>query len=274
MRGIALSFGRALACTTAIMFLFAAPASIGAASAAPVTAASSGTQWDGFYTGGELGSAGSKLHWTYTNPNYFNTLGAKLRGSDFSHSASGAIGGAFAGYNFQTGPWVLGVELSATGTNLKREEASPFFSSTDVYTSKIRWLAAATGRVGYTRDRWLVFAKGGWAGADVELTLRDTSAGVNADSKTWANGWTVGFGTEYMLREGISFGIVYDYVDLSIDGKTMTCPNCGTGVGYGTPIINSDIRVQSVMARLSFYLGRQRRFKVRSFPRRHKSCDN
>ena len=215
-----------------------------------------GLRWAGFYAGGEVGGAWSNLDWTFTNPNYFNTLGAALLGSDFSHSANGVIGGAFAGYNFQTGPWVLGVELSATGANLKREEPSPFFPVSDTYTPKISWLATATGRVGYTWDRWLVFAKGGWAGADVGLTLNDATAGVRADLKTWANGWTAGVGVEYMLREGISLGVVYDYVDLGIDGKTVTCPNCGTGVGFGTPIINGDIRVQSVMARLSFYLGR------------------
>jgi hypothetical protein len=59
-----------------------------------------------------------------------------------------------------------------------------------------------------------------------------------------------------MLRDGISLGVVYNYVDLSVDGESVTCPLCGTGVGFGTPIVNGDLRVQSVMARLSFRLGR------------------
>jgi outer membrane immunogenic protein len=256
VRGIGVSFGCALGGAAAILFLLAAPASTGAASADPLPSAPLDAQWGGFYAGGELGGAWSTFDWTYTNPNFFNTLGATLLGSDFSQSASGVIGGAFAGYNYQTGPWVLGVELSAAGSSLERQQPSPFFPAIDTYTSKIIWLATATGRVGYAWDRWLVFAKGGWAGADVELTLDDNLLGVSADSKTWANGWTLGAGAEYMLREGISLGVVYDYVDLSIDGKSITCPACGTGVGFGTPIVNGDIRVQSVMARLSFRLGR------------------
>lgn len=256
MRGIGASFGRAFGCATAILLSLAGPASTGAASAAPLPAAPLDAQWGGFYAGGELGGAWSKFDWTYTNPNYFNTLGATLLGSDFSHSASGVIGGVFAGYNYQTGPWVLGVELSAAGSSLERQQASPFFPAIDTYTSKIDWLATATGRVGYAWDRWLVFAKGGWAGADIKLTLDDSLALVHADTSTWANGWTLGTGVEYMLREGISLGVVYDYADLSIDGKTVTCPACGSGVGFGTPIVNGDIRVQSVMARLSFRLGR------------------
>ena len=59
-----------------------------------------------------------------------------------------------------------------------------------------------------------------------------------------------------MLREGISLGVGYSYIDLSLDGKSVTCPSCGTGVGFGTPIVDGDIRVQTVMARLSFLFGR------------------
>ena len=250
MRGIGVGFGRAFGCTAAILFLLAAPASAGAMSAAP-----SGPLWDGFYVGGEVGGAWSKLDWTFTNPNYFNTLGATLLGSDFSHSASGAIGGAFAGYNYQAGPWVLGVEISVAASKFKRTKPSPFFPTIDTYTSKINWLTTATGRVGYAWDRWLVFAKGGWAGADVELTLYDIPLGVRADSKTWANGWTVGGGLDYRLNNSVTLGVVYSYVDLSVDGESVNCPLCGTGVGFGTPIVNGDIRVQSVMARLSYLFG-------------------
>ena len=254
MRGIGVGFGRALGCAIAVLFLFAGPALAGGAALSAY--APSDAQWGGFYAGGELGGAWSKLDWTYTNPNYFNTVGPVVLGSDFSHNASGVIGGAFAGYNYQTGPWVLGIELSAAGSNLKRQQPSPFFPATDTYTSRIKWLATATGRVGYAWDRWLVFAEGGYAGADVQLTLLDTIALVRADTSTWANGWTVGAGAEYMLREGISLGVVYNYVDLSVDDESVTCPACGAGVGFGTPIVNGDLRVQSVMARLSFHFGR------------------
>jgi hypothetical protein len=45
-------------------------------------------------------------------------------------------------------------------------------------------LTTVTGRLGYARDRWLAYAKGGWAGADVELTLFDRFALVRASSDT------------------------------------------------------------------------------------------
>jgi hypothetical protein len=103
-----------------------------------------------------LGQIRLDLH----QPNYFNTLGALLVGSDFSHSATGAIGGVFGGYNFQRGPLVYGVELSVAASNLKRSEASPIFPAIDVYTSKLDWLTTATARAGYAFGNWLVYAKG------------------------------------------------------------------------------------------------------------------
>jgi outer membrane immunogenic protein len=255
MRNFGTGFRRVLGCAMAGLLLLAGSAFTGRVFAAPMAAAPSNAQWAGFYAGGDLGGVWSKFDWTYTNPNYFNTIGPTLLGSDFNQNASGVIGGIFAGYNYQSGPWVLGIEISAAGSNLKREAPSPFFPAIDTYTAKLKWLTTATGRVGYAWDRWLVFAKGGWAGADVELTLFDNLALIGANSKTWANGWTVGVGAEYMLRDGISLGLAYNYVDLSIDGETVTCPLCGTGVGFGAPIVNGDIRMQSIMVRLSFYLG-------------------
>jgi hypothetical protein len=59
-----------------------------------------------------------------------------------------------------------------------------------------------------------------------------------------------------MLGNGITLGIVYSYADISIGGQSVACPLCGTGIGFGTPVVDGDIRVQSVMARLSVLFGR------------------
>ncbi len=255
MRGIGVGFGRALGYTTAVLFLFAGPASTGAASAAPLPATPLDAQWGGFYAGGELGGAWSRFDWSATNANYFNTLGPILLGTAFDQSAKGSvIGGGFIGYNFQSGPWVYGIEFSGSASGLAVTSASPYFPATDTYTSKVKWLATVTGRVGYAWDRWLVYVKGGWAGGDMQFTIYDSAAGVRADTDTWANGWTVGVGADYMLTNRVALGVVYDYADLSVSGATVTCPNCGTGVGFGTPVVDGDIRVQSVMARLTVKL--------------------
>lgn len=210
--------------------------------------------WHGFYTGAQLGGAWSAIDWQYQNANYFNTNGPTVVGNDFDHDPKGVIGGALGGFNYQAGPWVFGVELAASAADMNQERPSPLFPKLDVTTTSVNWLTSATGRLGYAWDRWLVFAKGGWAGGEVSATLHDVSAGVYASEDQWANGWTVGGGLEYMLCDRVSLGAAYDYVDLSINNKTVTCPSCvGVGPGFGIPIVDGDINVQSIMARLSFH---------------------
>ena len=216
-----------------------------------------GTDWTGFYLGGQLGGAWSTIDWTQANANYFNTLGPTVVGNKSGFDAGGVEGGILGGYNHQIGHWVLGLELAATATDLSQMRASPFFPALDRFSTEVNWLATVAGRVGYAWDRWLVYGRGGWTGGDVELTLRDVTNGTTASKDTWANGWTLGVGTEYMLWHGVALGLAYDYVELNLDGETVACPACGTGVGFGTPVIDADYRIQSVSARLSVFLPHQ-----------------
>ena len=213
------------------------------------------TQWGGFYVGGQLGGAWSDTDWHYDNHNWFNTIGPALVGTNFDLDGSGVLGGGQAGFNYQTGAWVFGVEGSMAGADLDANRRSPFFPASDRYSTEIGWLATVTGRVGYAQDRWLAYAKAGWASADVELTLFDHGTPVRASSSDWANGWTVGGGAEYAFAKGFSLAVEYDYVDLDADRSTLRCPTCPGGLGGGVPIVDGDIRIQSVTARLNYRFG-------------------
>jgi outer membrane immunogenic protein len=212
--------------------------------------------WSGLYLGGQLGGGWSNVDWTQLNANYFDTLGPTVVGTNSDTKDSGILGGVFGGYNHQVGDWVFGLELAATatGADVQGAQASPFFPAIDTFRTQIDWLGTLAGRVGYAWDRWLVYGRGGWAGGDVTLTLNDQGALVRASKDTWVNGWTLGAGVEYRLWRCVALGLAYDYVELNLDGETVTCPRCGTGAGFGTPIIDSDIRLQSVMARVSFFM--------------------
>lgn len=215
-------------------------------------AADYNVDWSGFYAGAQLGGASSDIHWQYVNANFFNSNGAAVVGNAFDHDPQGLIGGFVGGYNFQTGPWVWGIEVAASAADMHQDRASPFFPATDTYSSQINWLTSIAGRVGYGRYRWMLYAKGGWAGGEARVTLDNESAGVYAAEDQWANGWTVGGGVDYRLCEHVSLGAAYDYAVLNVDNKTITCPTCGAGSGFGTPSVDGDIKVQSVMARLTF----------------------
>ena len=208
------------------------------------------SDWSGFYIGGRLGGAGSDVGWKQ-DVNYFNTLGPIVVGSDSGFSPSGVIGGIIGGGNLQLGQWIFGAELSFSGTDLSETKASPFFPATDTFTTELDWLATVEGRIGYTWNRVFVFGKGGWAGGNASLTLVDNSAGVTASGETFVDGWVIGGGIEYACWSSVILGLEYDYVDLSLS-EAPSCPNCGTGVGFGSPTISGDITIQSVMARVSY----------------------
>jgi outer membrane immunogenic protein len=210
------------------------------------------TDWTGIYGGAQLGGAWSDIRWQFANANYFNSAGGNVLGTRLDQDPQGLIGGVVGGYNFQAGPWMWGIEIAASAADMHQDRVSPFFPATDSYSSQVDWLTSIAGRVGYGWYRWMLYAKGGWAGGEANLTLRDPSNSVYASEDQWANGWTVGAGLDYRLYRNLSFGVAYDYADLNVDNKTITCPNCGFGPGLVTPSVNGDIVVQSVMARLTF----------------------
>ena len=207
--------------------------------------------WNGLYVGAQLGGAWSNEDWRFTNLNFFNTLHTKPLGNDFYFNASSVIGGGNIGYNYQTGPWVAGLEGSLSGTNLREERLSPFWP-TDYYTANINALGALKGRLGYAYKQWFVYDTGGWAFANVSLLQTDPL--LIASSKNWDSGWTAGVGIEHKLTQQLSVGVSYDYSQIDLTNNSVTCPLCGTGVGHGTPIVDSNIGIQAVMARLSYFM--------------------
>jgi outer membrane immunogenic protein len=214
-----------------------------------------GPQWSGFYAGGQLGGAWNNTDWRYANRNWFNTIGAAKVIDTFDMDSSGVIGGGQLGYNFQAGSWVLGAEWSLAAADLDTSRSSPAFP-TDRYTASYNALTTVAGRLGYAAGSWLAYAKAGYAGADVDLTLFDSPTPVRASDSTWANGWTVGGGVEFKVSQAISLGVDYGYASLDTSNWALDCASCPTGIGGGVPAVEGDITVQSVTARLNFLFGR------------------
>jgi len=243
----------ARACVDAIGLVLLVFGAASAQERAPI-AQTTAAQWSGFHVGGEIGQAWNSYTWNM-NANYYNTLGANLLGSTVSEAQSGLMGGALGGYTWAVGPVLLGGELSVRTGGPSQQTTSPWFPATDVYRTDVYWRASVTARAGYAWDRLQVFAKAGWAGADVGRTIIDRGTGITASSQRWVNGWTVGAGAEYMVFPGIALGLTWDYTDLSASGEAMNCPRCGTGVGLGSPVVDSNIRLNAVMARITFRPG-------------------
>jgi outer membrane immunogenic protein len=136
---------------------------------------------------------------------------------------SGFEGGVQAGYNWQNGPWVFGIEgdLQANGAT---DTFAPWQFSNP-------WFGTARGRVGYALNNILFYGTGGLAFGE----LRGTTFGLS-ESHTTA-GWTAGVGAEVGLAPNWSAKIEYLYVDLSNANFTIT----GQSNGYQFGMVRAGV---------------------------------
>lgn len=160
---------------------------------APVIEEVSGIyDWNGFYVGAMTGYS-----WT----------DADTRDAGFSSSPGldGWALGGYTGYNYQTGPWVLGVE-----GDVKYDWNEDKFDlggiPMDLQTD---WGGSLRARVGYAIDRTLIYGTGGYAFTNAELRDRDTG---DSESKTF-HGWTIGAGLEHAFTDNLIGRAEYRYTD-------------------------------------------------------------
>ena len=131
---------------------------------------------------------------------------------------SGFAGGAQAGYNFQSGPWVFGVEGDIEATGAEDTFAPWKFSNP--------WFGTIRGRAGYALNNILFYGTGGLAFGD----LRGETFGL-AESHTTA-GWTAGVGAEFGFARNWSAKLEYLYVDLANSPFSIT--GASNGYRFGT----------------------------------------
>src|SRR5271156_2486036 len=130
--------------------------------------------WSGFYVGGNTGWG-----WTNTSGTFTSAAGA----GSFSGSSNGFLGGAQAGYNWQTGPFVIGAELDFQGTTASgsvNTSAGPAITG----TAKTPWFGTLRGRVGYAAERVLFYATAGGVYGDSSLSGTVSSVGPFSSSTT------------------------------------------------------------------------------------------
>jgi len=165
--------------------------------------------WSGVYLGGEIG--GTWINQKLTETTIFSPA---LTGHS-SLTEGAFLGGGYIGYNFQRGPWVLGVEGNVDGTALNNTSnclvensgagnAAPGSCFPGAYgnTTKMPWEAAVRGRLGWVWKESLLYIAGGAAWANVQSTFTTpsgsfyTPSGSQRFSKTLTGG-TIGAGVEY-----------------------------------------------------------------------------
>lgn len=173
--------------------------------------------WTGGYIGVNAGYAGGK--------NKFNAYDFDISAKD---NASGFIGGAQAGYNWQFDQTIIGIETDIQGAGLK-SDAGIRLDGLDLNAkAKINWFGTTRVRLGYTPvERFMVYATGGIAYGQIKAAASASLTSVGtadfSQSKTKV-GYTVGAGAEYAVTNNVTLKTEYLYTDLgklklSYDGE-------------------------------------------------------
>jgi len=182
--------------TTALIALGMAPARAADMAARPYTKAPAAAiainNWTGFYIGAMGGYA-------QQNSSNVGLLG----------EMSGGFAGGTLGYNWQSGPLVLGIEADAAWADVGA-------SLDGVISSRIRDMGTVRGRVGYAFDQVLIYGTGGYAWADNRLTILAVP-----DSKVHS-GWTVGAGVEVMFAP--KWSVKTEYLFRSFESQDYFAP--------------------------------------------------
>ncbi len=189
--------------------------------------------WTGFYIGINGGYGWSKFSGTGTF------------GPD-SVTARGWLGGATAGYNYQMGRFVLGVEGDFDWANVKHDE--PLFAGT--ITLKNDYFITAAARLGYAFDRTLLYGKVGAAWTRDKYDGNDGAGGTVTGSSN-RSGWMLGAGVEYAIWNNLSAKLEYDY--LMFGSVTPSLTTTGGLAVVGTASVS--LKTHIVKAGLNWRFG-------------------
>ncbi len=130
----------------------------------------------------------------------------------------GALG-AHAGYNWQTGPWVIGAELDATWADADSRKT---FGGPVTIDARNDWLASARLRAGYTLNNiFMLYATGGVAFAGYDVGIADAMGSRRAQEGLF--GYVVGGGLDVKLTQTISGRVEALYY--GFDDKAFSFPD-------------------------------------------------
>lgn len=199
-----------------------APAPVEPAPMAPAPIAMPSTDWTGGYAGASLGWGGVNLDGDGDD------LDAILGDDDdddddlFDVDGDGVVGGAFAGYQYDFGSFVLGGELDLNASNLDfdDDDFGDFFDDAeeDDEEVSIDQIHRLKMRAGYDAGNTLIYGVAGAAYAEAEAFGEDLSD----------TGYVLGAGVDYKVTPNVVVGgeVLYhkfdDFDDTGIDADVTT----------------------------------------------------
>ncbi len=150
--------------------------------------------WTGFYVGANAGY-GTGSFTKQAAPAGFN-------------SAKGGLVGVTAGYNYQIGQFVAGVEGDYDAANIAGH--AQYTAPTHVGAVRLTSVGTLRGRLGFAADRALVYATGGLAYG----TIHTNNPVAGLSDRSGRGGYALGAGIEYAFTNNISAKAEYLYTSL------------------------------------------------------------
>ncbi len=150
--------------------------------------------------------------------------------------ARGALIGGTAGYNFQRGWMVWGIEGDLGWSDASGGEAcGAFFCE-----AKNTWLGTVRGRAGRAFDRWLPYVTAGVATGHVETSSTNPATPPASETRV---GWVVGLGVEHAFAPNWSAKLEYLYVCLGrIDmGKVCSTSTMSDNISIKQSVVRLGI---------------------------------
>lgn len=229
--------------------------------------------WDGFYIGGQIGYGfGTDRNRTYLPIAGLFGVGPTTAFGNNSASTRGVLGGAFFGYNWQIGQFVLGAETDIEFSNMRGTAPmaglnvfAPSFVAglgAPVGSASYRedWRTSSRIRIGYSFGRVLVYVAGGGSYGAFRFNNAYNSQfnflapgftplfGVQENYKTTRFGGTIGGGAEYAITDNWIGRLEYRYTDFGSEKQILN----GSPFGY---VQEHRLTDHSVRAALSYKFG-------------------
>ncbi|MGL6062397.1 MAG: outer membrane protein [Bradyrhizobium sp.] len=220
--------------------------------------------WTGFYIGGNAGYSWgrSETDWTYYNTATGATIvppAGSITSGKFD--MNGAIAGGQAGYNWQSGGFVGGIEgdlqwsdekggargVCAATSAVVPGACLPLLTfvpagvtgSALAFDQHLEWFGTVRLRGGFLANpQTLLYVTGGLAygsikssAAIVNYAGNGAAVAFGATGSDTRVGWTVGVGAEWMFARNWSAKVEYLYIDLGTTNNTYSL--AGLGIPFG-----------------------------------------
>jgi outer membrane immunogenic protein len=144
-------------------------------------------------------------------------------GGDFSMPAIAFVYGAHAGYNWQRGMAVFGVEADISGSTFEQHVSRLEDEGTANFGASWNWFSTVRGRLGLTSGNAMAYVTGGVAFVDLKqsysfVSVPDPFTAFNGVS----TGFTVGAGIEIALNKNWFLRGEYLFIGLPNETKLLT----------------------------------------------------